>query len=98
ETRIETARMADLDRVPQWPLFFDLGPGAAGEPMVMPLGQGRGGLGVARQQREERIELLFVEAEARRELPEQRPELFLQPQHSLGEKIGERRFDVAQLF
>src|SRR5438067_5531937 len=44
------------------------------------------------------VEPLGIEAEARRELPQKRPELLFQPQHPRGEEIGERRFDVAQLF
>src|SRR5438067_4359008 len=44
------------------------------------------------------VEPLGIEAETRRELPQKGPELLFQPQHPRGEEIGERRFDVAQLF
>ena len=73
-----------------------LGPGAIGEPVATAFGKGRGGVGVARQQREEMIEPFGGEAEARRELPQHGPELFLEAQDPGGEEIGKRGLDLAQ--
>src|ERR1700694_1234796 len=42
------------------------------------------------------VEALEREAEARRELPQERAEFLLQPQDPGGEEIGERRLDLAQ--
>jgi len=88
--------MADLDRVPQVAPVPGLGPGALGEPVAAPFGEGGGGLGVARQECQEMVEALGIEAKGRRELPEDRAELFLEPQHARGKEIGERRLDLAQ--
>src|SRR5262249_52956989 len=49
-----------------------------------------------RQQRKEMIEALGRKAEARRELPQHRPELFLEAQDPGGEEIGKRGLDLAQ--
>ena len=94
--RVEKALMADLDRVPQVAPVPRLGPGALGEPVAAPFGEGGGGLGVARQQCQEMVETLGIEAKGRRELPEDRAELLLQPQDAGGKEIGERRLDLAQ--
>jgi len=80
----------------QFAVLRGLGPGAIGEPVATAFGKGRGGVGVARQQREEMIEPFGGEAEARRELPQHGPELLLEPQDARGEEIGERRLDFAQ--
>src|SRR5258707_14665143 len=82
----------------RFPALSGAGPGAAGEPVVVAFGERGGGLGVARQQRQESVEFFLVEAEARRELPQQGPQLLFQPQYPLREEIGERRLDLAQLF
>ena len=65
--------------------------------MIVMLRQFRGGRAVPRKQREEPVEPFGVEAKTRRELPQERPQLLLQPQHAGGEEIGKRRFDIAQL-
>jgi hypothetical protein len=89
--------MTDLDRVAQPAAAPGFGPGAPGEAPVVSLGKHYGGLAVARQHCEKPVELFSIEAEARRELPQKRAELLLQPQDPGGEEIGERGFDVAQL-
>src|SRR5205807_7456914 len=94
---VEKARVTNLHRMVKGPPAFGLGPGAAGEAPVVPRGERRGGLAVARQQTEKPVELFGVEAEAGRELPQKRAELILQPQYPGGEEIGERCLDVAQL-
>jgi hypothetical protein len=75
ERRIDEARVADLDRVAQRPDAIDLEPGAAGEALVMAARQRERRVAVARQHREEGVEALRVEAELRRELPQDRPSL-----------------------
>ena len=80
----------------QFAVLRGLGPGAIGEPVATAFGKGRGGVGVARQQREEMIEPFGGEAEARRELPQHRAELLPEPQDTGGEEIGERGLDLAQ--
>src|SRR5687768_18278575 len=52
----------------------------------------RGGLiGVARQQREEAFQALGVEAEAWRELPQERAQLGAELEKTLGEEVGDRK-------
>jgi hypothetical protein len=63
--RVEKARVANLDRVPHLAPPFGPRPGAAGQAVVVPLGERRRGLGVARQQREEIIETLAVKFKTR---------------------------------
>ena len=64
----------------------------------MPLGERRRGFGVARQEGKELLEPRRVEAEARRELPQEGPQLLLEPQYAGGEEIGERGLYIMQLF
>ncbi len=94
---VEEAGVADLDCVTQLPPAFGARPGAAGESLLVPFGEGRRGLGVPWQQSEEMFEARGVESEARRELPEERAELVIEAQHAGGKEIGERRLDVAKL-
>src|SRR5690348_13237015 len=56
------------------------------------------GFAVTRQRCQEPVKLLGVETEARRKLPQKRPELFFETQYARGKEIGERRLDIAQLF
>jgi hypothetical protein len=51
----------------------------------------------ARQQREELLDPLGAEARGGGELPEEGPELLLQPQNAGGEEVGERHFHVPEL-
>src|SRR5205823_2852887 len=53
---------------------------------------------IARQQIKELRQSFRVEAETRRQLPENRPKLLAKRQHTRGEEIGQGRFDVAQFF
>jgi hypothetical protein len=64
----------------------------------VPFGERRGGFRVPRQRPDETVEAGGVEFEPRRELPQERAQVLLQPQHAGGEEIGERRFDVVKLF
>src|SRR5204863_1640716 len=95
---IEKARMANLDGMAQKPLAAGSGPGATLDAVVVPRRQMGRSFAVARQQCQKPVELFDIETEARRKLPQKRPELFFQPQYAGGEEIGERRLDVAQLF
>src|SRR5437763_1861206 len=81
----------------QPPLSLRSRRGTAFEAIVVTLCQMRGGFAVARQQCQKPVKLLGIEAEARRELPQKRPELFFEPQYARGKEIGERCLDVAQL-
>src|SRR5262245_36263235 len=60
----------------------------------------RGKLGrllrITRQQREECVESIGVKQEIRRKLPENRPQLLLQRQQPLREKIRQRDFDFLE--
>src|SRR6185437_6964963 len=72
-------------------------PRAASNPVVMPSGELRGFRRVARQRAEKRVETSLVEGKIGWELPENRPQLFSQPQYARSKEIGERNLDVAQL-
>src|SRR4029077_15846814 len=84
--------------MPQLAAASGLRPSAANEAPVVTFGRGRRAFRIPRQQREEMIEALRVELEAGRELPQERAELFLEPQHAGGEEIGEWRLYIIQLF
>src|SRR5207244_9803322 len=94
--RVEEALMADLDGVPQLAPAPGLSPGALGEPFAAAFGECCRGLGVSGEKREEMVEALGREAEARRELPQAGAELLLKPQDAGSKEIGERRLDLAQ--
>jgi hypothetical protein len=89
--------MTDLDRVAQPAAALGLGPGAALQSMIVMLGECRGRGAVPRQHSEEPGEPLGIEAEARWELPQKRPEFLFEAENPGGEEIGERGFDIAQL-
>jgi hypothetical protein len=89
--------MTDLDRVAQPAAALGLGPGAALQSMIVMLGECRGRGAVPRQHSEEPVEPLGIEAEARWELPQKRPEFLFEAENPGGEEIGERGFDIAQL-
>ncbi len=96
--RVEKARVADLNRVPQLAPAAGLRASAAGEPVVVAAGECGSRLGVARQDREEMVETLGVKFKSRRELPQKGAELLFEPQYTGGEEIGERRLYIIQLF
>src|SRR5438874_8088577 len=54
-------------------------------------------IGIAWQQLKEPLEALDIEAEHRRQLPQKRAGLVAKVGDAGGEKVGERRFDVAKL-
>src|SRR6185295_17251671 len=72
-------------------------PGARLEPEVVAPAAGGGLPSVARQQPEKGLELLAVEAEVGRELPENWSELGAEPQRAGGEEVAERRLGVPEL-
>ena len=91
--------MTDLERVAQRALVA-VGRAqrrAAVEAMVVlarePLGVGE----IARQQIEEGARLVGVEAEHRRQLPQDRAELLAEEQHALREEVGQRRVRLLEL-
>src|SRR6185312_251524 len=88
--------MPDFHRMAQAAFLIDLEPGAAGDAMIVLAREFQRGLAVAGQQREEGLDARAVEAEIGRELPENRTELWPQPQQTLREEIRETRFGIAQ--
>jgi hypothetical protein len=88
EGRVDEARVADLDRVAERPDVVDLEPGAAVEALVVAACERERRAAVARQQSEEGGEALGVEAELRRELPQDRAELVAQAQHPEAKKLA----------
>jgi hypothetical protein len=70
--------------------------GVAVQVRIVLMGEGGGGFGVVGQQCEEMFKALRLEFEVWRELPKDRPELFLEFQNSRSKEIRQWFFDLAQ--
>ena len=97
ERRVPEALVADLQRVPERPVGVRDRLGPPVEPRVVLTGELCRRAGAARQQVQERVDPRGVEAQARRELPEQRAQLGTEREDARGEEVGQRHADVAQL-
>src|SRR5581483_9372627 len=92
----DEALMADLHRMAERPLAVDLEPAPALDAAVVPLRERQRRLGIARQAREEALDARGIEAEVRRQLPQQRAELAAEAKHARGEEIRERRLELGE--
>src|SRR6266511_5399489 len=97
ECRIDEAWMTDLDRVAQRAIDAVREARAASHFLVAAARERARLVGVARQQIEEALESIGVEAEHRRQLPQERTELVAQIGDARGEEVRERQLRVAKL-
>src|SRR6185503_9002403 len=97
EGRVAEALVADLDGVAKLPVRIDGKACTALQPVVAAAGQGESAFGVAWKELEEGLEPGGIEAEAGRELPQERAHLLAQVEDPGSEEVGERDLDVAQL-
>ncbi len=88
--------MTDLDRVAQPAPAANVETGAVLHPAVVAARQLERCLGVVRQQAEEGIETVGIEALPGRKLPQHRTELGAELEHPRGEKVGQRDVDILE--
>jgi hypothetical protein len=93
EGRVAEAVVAHLHRVAQRTPAIGMPGSAVLDAVVVARPRVRPRVGVVRQLREEGLEALGQERHHRRELPQDRPELFLQLEQPVGEEVRERRLD-----
>ena len=86
--------MPYLDRVAHRPLRIHLELRAALHPRLALARQLCGRLRIVWQQLQKSFEAVGVVPEAGRELPQQRPEFFLEVEQARGQKVGQRSFNV----
>ena len=90
------ARMPHLDGMAEGRVDAHGERRAPRHPLVVARSERRGIRPGSRQPREEGIEERRVEPQRRRQLPQERPELRAQVEHSRGEEVRERRLDVVE--
>src|SRR4051812_16898697 len=90
--------MPDLERITDRKRFSYFQPGGRLKLFIVTTTEPRRCPGVSRQQGKKFLQALSIESEIRRQLPQNRPELFAQGEDTRSEKICQRFLNVAQLF
>src|SRR4051794_37222043 len=93
----DKAVVSDFDGMPQGAGLLHAKPASIIEALIMTAREFRRLLVSAREDRKETLQPRRIALELCRKLPQDWPQLFLQPQHPLREKVGQRDFHVAQL-
>jgi len=97
EFRYFEAVVADFECMPKLAVRAGAEPGARFELRIVTARQPRRRMRVARQKIEEGCEFARIEPHLRRQLPQDRTKLVLQPEHARREEIRKRRLCVFQL-